>query len=68
MLRYSAFHALELVSIDDDYFHCERCNAILIAEREKITAEDIGDGDDSSRERRQEKLMDMLRKMEVMLN
>ncbi|CAA6654773.1 unnamed protein product [Spirodela intermedia] len=62
--RYSAFDALQLVSPNDDYFHCENCDGELVAESEKIAAEEMGDGEDSSRKRRHEKLKDMLQKME----
>lgn len=65
MLRYSAFDALQLVSPNDDYFHCENCNGELVAERDKIAAEEMGGGEDSSRKGRHEKLKDMLQKMEV---
>ncbi|CAA7389442.1 unnamed protein product [Spirodela intermedia] len=65
--RYSAFDALQLVSPNDDYFHCENCDGELVAESEKIAAEEMGDGEDSSRKRRHEKLKDMLQKMEEQL-
>uniref|UniRef100_A0A1D1YH39 General transcription factor IIE subunit 1 n=1 Tax=Anthurium amnicola TaxID=1678845 RepID=A0A1D1YH39_9ARAE len=65
--RYSAFDALQLVSPNDDCFHCENCNSELIAESDKLAAEEIGDGDDNTRRRRREKLKDMLQKMEEQL-
>ncbi|WOL05824.1 general transcription factor IIE subunit 1 [Canna indica] len=65
--RYSAFDALQLVSFSDEYFHCENCNGELVAESDKIAAEEMGDGDDNARRRRREKLKDMLQKMEEQL-
>lgn len=65
--RYSAFDALQLVSMIDEYFHCENCNGELIAESDKLAAEEMGDGDDNARRRRREKLRDMLQKMEEQL-
>lgn len=65
MFRYSAFDALQLVSMEDEYFHCENCNGELVAESEKLAAEQLGDGDDNARKRRREKLKDMFQKMEV---
>ncbi|XP_074564708.1 uncharacterized protein LOC141821210 isoform X2 [Curcuma longa] len=63
--RYSAFDALQLVSLRDEYFHCENCNGELVAESDKLAAEEMGDGDDNARKRRREKLKDMLQKMEL---
>ncbi|KAK8588576.1 hypothetical protein V6N13_087487 [Hibiscus sabdariffa] len=65
--RYNALDALRLVSLEDEYFHCERCNGELVAESDKLAAQDVGDGDDNARRRRREKLKDMLQKMEVQL-
>lgn len=65
--RYSAFDALQLVSMIDEYFHCENCNGELIAESDKLAADEMGDGDDNARRRRREKLRDMLQKMEDQL-
>ncbi|XP_039141497.1 general transcription factor IIE subunit 1 [Dioscorea cayenensis subsp. rotundata] len=65
--RYSAFDALQLVSLTDEYFHCERCNGELVAESDKLAAEEMGDGDDNAKRRRHEKLKDMLQKMEEQL-
>ncbi|OAY59291.1 general transcription factor IIE subunit 1 isoform X2 [Manihot esculenta] len=65
--RYNALDALRLVSPDDEYFHCENCNGELVAESDKLAAQEGGDGDDNARRRRREKLKDMLQKMEVQL-
>ncbi|CAA6669319.1 unnamed protein product [Spirodela intermedia] len=65
--RYSAFDAMQLVSMEDEYFHCESCNGELVAESDKLAAEEMGDGDDNSRRRRREKLKDMLQRMEEQL-
>ncbi|KAJ6850513.1 general transcription factor IIE subunit 1 isoform X2 [Iris pallida] len=66
-LRYSAFDALQLVSFNDEYFHCENCNGELVAESDKLAAEEMGEGDDNARRRRREKLKDMLQNMEEQL-
>uniref|UniRef100_A0A2P2M1E6 General transcription factor IIE subunit 1 n=2 Tax=Rhizophora mucronata TaxID=61149 RepID=A0A2P2M1E6_RHIMU len=65
--RYNALDALQLVSLEDEYFHCEKCNGELVAESDKLAAQEGGDGDDNARRRRREKLKDMLQKMEVQL-
>ncbi|XVF71096.1 hypothetical protein PTKIN_Ptkin12aG0007700 [Pterospermum kingtungense] len=65
--RYNALDALRLVSMEDEYFHCERCNGELVAESDKLAAQEAGDGDDNARRRRREKLRDMLNKMELQL-
>ncbi|PON86525.1 TFIIE transcription factor [Trema orientale] len=65
--RYNALDALRLISLVDEYFHCESCNGELVAESDKLVAQEGGDGDDNARRRRREKLKDMLQKMEVQL-
>lgn len=65
MFRYTALDALRLVSPEDEYFHCESCNGELVAESDKLAAQEMGDGDDNARRRRREKLKDMLQKLEV---
>ena len=57
--------ALRLISMEDEYFHCENCNGELVAESDKLGAQEGGDGDDNARRRRREKLKDMLQNMEV---
>ena len=47
--RYSAFDAMQLVSMEDEYFHCEGRNGELVTESDKLTAEEVGDGDGNSR-------------------
>ncbi|KAG5532466.1 hypothetical protein RHGRI_026934 [Rhododendron griersonianum] len=64
--RYTALDALRLVSTEDEYFHCESCNGELVAESDKLAAQEMGDGDDNARRRRREKLKDMLQKLEVL--
>lgn len=59
--------ALRLVSLEDDSFHCENCNGELVAESDKLAAQEGGDGDDNARRRRREKLKDLLQKLEVYL-
>lgn len=63
MLRYTALDALRLVSLEDEYFHCESCNGELVAESDKLAGQELGDGDDNRRKR--EKLSNMLQNMEV---
>ncbi|XP_057792470.1 uncharacterized protein LOC131009223 [Salvia miltiorrhiza] len=65
--RYTALDALQLISPYDEYFHCESCNGVLVAESDKLAVQDLGDGDDNARKRRHEKIKDMLSKMEVQL-
>ncbi|KAH9778509.1 transcription initiation factor IIE subunit alpha [Citrus sinensis] len=65
--RYNALDALRLVSLEDDSFHCENCNGELVAESDKLAAQEGGDGDDNARRRRREKLKDLLQKLEVHL-
>lgn len=63
--RYTALDALRLISPYDEYFHCESCNGVLVAESDKFAPQELGDGDDNARRRRHEKIKDMLSKMEV---
>lgn len=63
--RYNALDALRLITPYDEYFHCESCNGILVAESDKLAAQEMGDGDDNASRRRLDKLKDMLSKMEV---
>ncbi|KAL1567643.1 transcription initiation factor IIE subunit alpha-like [Salvia divinorum] len=65
--RYNALDALRLIIPYDEYFHCESCNGILVAESDKLAAQEMGDGDDNARIRRHDKLKDMLSKMEVQI-
>ncbi|XP_058006439.1 uncharacterized protein LOC110671881 isoform X2 [Hevea brasiliensis] len=65
--KYNALDALRLVSPDDECFHCESCNGELVAESDKLAAQEGGDADDNARRRRHEKLKDVLQKMEVQL-
>lgn len=65
MFRYTALDALRLISPEDEYFHCESCNGELVAESDKLAAQEMGDGDDNARRRRREKVKDMLQNMEV---
>ena len=51
--------------MDDEYFHCESCNGELVAESDKLAAQEIGNTDDNARRLRREKLKEMLHKMEV---
>ncbi|XP_078178945.1 uncharacterized protein LOC144573127 isoform X2 [Carex rostrata] len=64
--RYSAFDALQLISYTDDMFHCEKCDGELVAESDKLAADEMGEGDDN-RSRRREKLKDLLQRIEEQL-
>lgn len=65
--RYSALDAVQLVSPLDENFHCENCNAELVAESDKLAAEELGDGEDNARRRRREKLKDLYERLERQL-
>lgn len=65
--RYTALDALRLISPSDEYFHCENCDAVLVAESDKLAADEMGDGDDNAKNRRLEKLKDILQKMDIEL-
>ncbi|KAL7102372.1 hypothetical protein ACP275_08G116300 [Erythranthe tilingii] len=65
--RYTALDALRLISPYDEDFHCESCNGVLVAESDKLAAQEMGDGDDNASRRRHDKLKDMLSKMEEQL-
>ncbi|OAY36125.1 general transcription factor IIE subunit 1 [Manihot esculenta] len=65
--KYNALDALRLISPDDECFHCESCNGELVAESDKLAAQEVGDADDNAKRRRHEKLKDVLQKMEVQL-
>ncbi|XP_035550043.1 general transcription factor IIE subunit 1-like isoform X2 [Juglans regia] len=65
--RYTALDALQLISLDDEYFHCENCNGELVAESDTLASQEGGEGDDNARRQRRAKLKDMLQKMEVQL-
>lgn len=65
--RYSALDAMQLVSPLDENFHCENCNAELVAESDKLAAEELGDGEDNARRRRREKLKDLYDRLERQL-
>ncbi|KAG0473500.1 hypothetical protein HPP92_015357 [Vanilla planifolia] len=67
-VRYSAFDALQLVSMVDEYFHCENCNGELVARSNKLVEKEIRDGGDNAMRRQREKLKDMLHKFEVELS
>ncbi|CAI9098661.1 OLC1v1035346C1 [Oldenlandia corymbosa var. corymbosa] len=57
---YTALDAFRLVSMEDDYFHCENCNGQLVVQSEKLTGLQVVGG-------RRDKLEAMLKKMESQL-
>ena len=65
LYRYSALDAVRLINPFDENFHCENCNAELVAESDKLAAEELGDGEDNARRRRREKLKDLYERLEV---
>jgi transcription initiation factor TFIIE subunit alpha len=56
------------MSLVDEYLHCENCDWELVAESDKLVAQEGGDGDDNARRRRREKLKDTLQKMKVAIH
>lgn len=65
--KYTALDACQLISMEDELFHCEVCNGELVADSEKLTVQDVGDGDDNARKRKRDKIEDILKKMEAQL-
>ncbi|XP_024543384.1 general transcription factor IIE subunit 1 isoform X1 [Selaginella moellendorffii] len=67
--RYSALDASRLISPVDMNFHCERCDAELVANNDKLAPKDLGEGnnEENARRRQREKLKEMLERMEVQL-
>lgn len=65
MPRYTALDAARLISDDGENFLCENCQGELVAESDKLAAQEVGDADDNVRRRRREKLKEMLQKLEV---
>lgn len=65
MPRYTALDAARLISDDGENFLCESCKGELVAESDKLAAQEVGDADDNMRRRRRETLREMLQKMEV---
>ncbi|XP_062026663.1 uncharacterized protein LOC133742952 [Rosa rugosa] len=55
--RYNALDALQLVSMEDEHFHCESCNGILVAESDKLDSQNTAGRDCKA----------MLQNMEVQL-
>ncbi|ESQ55308.1 hypothetical protein EUTSA_v10025149mg [Eutrema salsugineum] len=43
--KYNALDALRLLSMEDDSFHCEKCNGELVVECKKLTSKDVVNGD-----------------------
>lgn len=64
--RYSAFDALLLGSQNDEYFQCENCNGEVVPESDKSADEEMGDGDNTKKQKR-EKLNNMFQKLEEQL-
>lgn len=58
--RYTALDALMLISPNDEYFHCERCDGILVAESAKLGSQELGDGDERHRHNRVKDLLAMM--------
>lgn len=65
--RYTALDAARLISEDGENFLCENCQGELVAESDKLAAQEVGDADDNVRRRRREKLKEMLQKLEEQL-
>ncbi|KAL0727512.1 hypothetical protein Bca4012_023605 [Brassica carinata] len=55
--KYSALDALRLISMEDDAFHCERCNGVLVVEcNNKLSSKEAVDGGDSAKIRQRQRL------------
>ncbi|EOA18730.1 hypothetical protein CARUB_v10007312mg [Capsella rubella] len=54
----------KLISMEDDSFHCEKCNGELVMECNKLTSE-VVDGDDKTRRQQREHLKALLQNMEA---
>ncbi|KAL2896027.1 Transcription initiation factor IIE subunit alpha [Bienertia sinuspersici] len=66
--RYTALDVARLISDDGENSLCENCKGELVAETDKLAAqEQVGDADDNARRRRREKLKEMLEKLEDQL-
>ncbi|KAL0873802.1 hypothetical protein Bca101_023507 [Brassica carinata] len=55
--KYSALDALRLISMEDDAFHCERCNGVLVVEcNNKLSSKEVVDGVDNVKSRQRQRL------------
>ncbi|CAF2148550.1 unnamed protein product [Brassica napus] len=54
--KYSALDALRLISMEDDAFHCERCNSVLVVECDKLSFKEVVDGGDNAKRRQRQRL------------
>ncbi|KAH0901635.1 hypothetical protein HID58_041138 [Brassica napus] len=54
--KYSALDALRLISMEDDAFHCERCNGVLVVECDKLSSKEVEDGGDNAKRRQRQRL------------
>ncbi|KAJ0239264.1 TFIIEalpha/SarR/Rpc3 HTH domain-containing protein [Hirschfeldia incana] len=54
--KYSALDALRLISMEDDAFHCERCNGVLVVECNKLSSKEVVDGGDNVKRRQRQRL------------
>ncbi|XP_033129253.1 transcription initiation factor IIE subunit alpha isoform X1 [Brassica rapa] len=54
--KYSALDALRLISMEDDAFHCERCNGVLVVECDKLSSKEVVDGGDNVKRRQRQRL------------
>ncbi|KAH0941362.1 hypothetical protein HID58_000999 [Brassica napus] len=54
--KYSALDALRLISMEDDAFHCERCNGVLVVECNNLSSKEVVDGGDNAKRRQRQRL------------
>ncbi|KAJ4912661.1 hypothetical protein Rs2_07282 [Raphanus sativus] len=54
--KYSALDALRLISMEDDAFHCERCDGVLVVERNKLSSKEVVDGGDNVKRLQRQRL------------
>ncbi|CAN6920228.1 unnamed protein product [Brassica oleracea] len=65
--KYSALDALRLISMEDDAFHCERCNGVLVVECNKLSSKEAVDGGDNAK-RRQRQRLQFATKMQALMD
>lgn len=66
--RFTALDAANLISMEDEYFHCEKCDTVLVVEGEKLGAQALGvESNGNSRRQRELKIRDFIHRMELQL-
>ncbi|GAB2225964.1 hypothetical protein Droror1_Dr00021745 [Drosera rotundifolia] len=66
--RFTALDAANLISMEDEYFHCEKCDTVLVVESEKLGTQALGvESNCNSRRQRELKIRDFIHRMELQL-